>query len=376
MFIDIYPSSLTLFLLAFFTLSVIAGEQDHAQAADNAASKKIAELEEKEKIDKAETAALKAETEKITATSELFKAQLGSITNSGIAGEAKIDDKAGKAEAMLLGTVALNEIADKFAVQIKLDIPDGETLLLFPSSETFEFTELCVFNASYNLLEQQTAPLPVVRDFRSISPVTAIGVGADVVKNLLSLFKTDYSFSGVDISLTDDMLLSALANSLRHQYPRSVTVELPKVYNPKICEISCSLIAKLDNLTKWANEPESEKSKGAKALITLISTIDTVKKSTMFAEIVRQNALQEKIMQPKTYIVLLQPSKLSGSLYTKKNLWSSLGSNPFYVMGGAVASYTVLESISGKVVSSMLLPVHGGYHSVSDIQRIVNGEKK
>jgi hypothetical protein len=337
MFKDTSPPSITLLLIAFFAFSVISGRQDHALAADNAP-----------------------------------------ITNSGIKGEATIDDKAGKTEALLLGTVALNEIADKFAAQIKRDIPVVDTLLLFPSTEIFDFTELRVFNTFYDLLNQQATAPPRPRNERGdklADPVTTVSFGADVVKNFLSLFKTDYSFSGVDISIPDDMFLSALANSLRHQYPDSV-VELPKIYNPNSYKTPEGLIKKLVNLSTWANESESEKSKGAKALISLLSTVDAVKKSTLFAEVVRQGMLQEKMKQGNTFIVLLQPTRLSGSLYTKKNLWSSLGSNPFHVMGGAVASYTVLNGFSGKVVSSMLLPVHGGYHSVSDIQKIVNGEKR
>ena len=303
-----------------------------------------------------------------------MKAQLGTITNSGIKGEAVIDNKAGKAEAMLLGSVALNEIANKFAVQIKRDIPAGATLLLFQSSESFDFYELRVFNTSYDLLKKQKEPT-IEKSVVRFSPaiIASIGPVADMVKNMLSLFKTDYAFSGVDIELADEMLLSALTNSLKKQYSNSITVELPKVYNPGIYKTPDTLIEKLANLSQWANET-TKRAEEAKTLLTQLAAIDNDKKGTMFSRVVQQTVLQDKLLKSNTYLVILQPSKLSGSLYTKKSLWSSLGSNPFYVMGGAVASYTVLDGISGKVISSMMLPVHGGYHSVSDIQRIVNGE--
>ena len=351
----------------------VTSESAHA-AATNTDADVIAALDQRAKIAEKEAATLTAEKGAVTAANDLLKAQLGTITDSGIKGEATIDSKAGKAEAMLLGSVALNEIANKFAAQIKSDIPVGPTFLLFPSSESFDFNELCVFNTSYSLLAQQKEQ-PVEKSTLRFAPalVAAIGPVSDVVKNLLSLFKTDYSFSGVDIDLADDMLLSALANSLRKQYSNSVIVELPKVYNPGIYKTADSLMKKLANLSQWANET-SKRAAEAKTLLTQLSAVDTDKKGTMFSRVVQQAVLQEKMQQSNTYLVLLQPSKLSGSLYTKKNLWSSLGSNPFYVMGGAVASYTVHDGINGNVISSMMLPVHGGYHSVSDIQRIVNGE--
>lgn len=375
---DIISPSWYLLLLFYFTASIISGGSDNALAADNASSKKITALEEQTKLDKAETAALIAKKERETAENDLLKAQLGTITNSGIAGEATTGDKAGKAEAMLLGAVALNEIANQFASQIKQDLPDGKTLLLLPSDESFQFNELRVFNTSYALLERQ--------DRRTETQDKSLGIhragpAADMVKNLLSLFKTDYKFSGVDIDSADDMLLNALANALKTEYSEAVSIELPRFYNRGIYDIPGDLMDKISDLNTWAKEKAAEnkptqRAEEAKTLLTNLSAVDNDKKSTMFSKVVLQSVLQKKIQQSNTYLVLVQPTKLSGSMYTKKNLWSSLGSNPFHVMGGAVASYTVIEGSSGKVMSSRMLPVHGGYHSVSSIQKIVNGGKK
>ncbi len=367
---DIISASYTFipYALFFCLMAAVPGTSESVHASATITdSDAIAALDQRAKIAEKEAATL-------TAENDLLKAQLGTITNSGIKGEAVIDNKAGKAEAMLLGSVALNEIANKFAVQIKRDIPAGATLLLFQSSESFDFYELRVFNTSYDLLKKQKEPT-IEKSVVRFSPaiIASIGPVADMVKNMLSLFKTDYAFSGVDIELADEMLLSALTNSLKKQYSNSITVELPKVYNPGIYKTPDTLIEKLANLSQWANET-TKRAEEAKTLLTQLAAIDNDKKGTMFSRVVQQTVLQDKLLKSNTYLVILQPSKLSGSLYTKKSLWSSLGSNPFYVMGGAVASYTVLDGISGKVISSMMLPVHGGYHSVSDIQRIVNGE--
>ena len=41
-----------------------------------------------------------------------------------------------------------------------------------------------------------------------------------------------------------------------------------------------------------------------------------------------------------------------------------------------MASYTMYEAKSGKVVSSMLLPVHGGYYSISELKEYVEEQAK
>jgi hypothetical protein len=70
-------------------------------------------------------------------------------------------------------------------------------------------------------------------------------------------------------------------------------------------------------------------------------------------------------------MVVVKLNNIGGTAYTKKNLWSSIGANPFYVMGSVVASYTMFD-IDGNVISSQLLPWHGGYHSVSKVQEIID----
>lgn len=64
--------------------------------------------------------------------------------------------------------------------------------------------------------------------------------------------------------------------------------------------------------------------------------------------------------------------KVAGTTYTKKNICSSLGKNPFFVMDGGVASFSLFDGKSGKVLGSALTPVHGGYFSVDEVHSVVN----
>ena len=44
------------------------------------------------------------------------------------------------------------------------------------------------------------------------------------------------------------------------------------------------------------------------------------------------------------------PSRAGGSSVAKKNFWTFLGSMPFKVSGGALASYSLLEGSTGRVL--------------------------
>lgn len=89
------------------------------------------------------------------------------------------------------------------------------------------------------------------------------------------------------------------------------------------------------------------------------------------SNVVRQAALRAEL-DAGAALVVVQLHKVAGTGYTKKNLWSSLWANPFFVMGGAVASMTAFDGKTGEVFSSTLQPWHGGYHSVLDIAAAVN----
>jgi hypothetical protein len=112
-----------------------------------------------------------------------------------------------------------------------------------------------------------------------------------------------------------------------------------------------------DALDAWVKQVTSADDKGTIPLVSIL----------------RQSVIKQKLDSGAS-LVTIQLYKMVGTGYTKKNLWSSLGSNPFFVAGGAVAGYIALDGKNGSIISSMLLPVHGGYYSVSDIQERVNNE--
>jgi len=366
---EMLPSGLSLVLMALVLCAVVAGKPENVRAESGRNDTgQLAEFERRQKLAEAEKAALEAEK-------NLINEKIGKVDDSGIGGEttlATTNSDAGKAEAMLLGAVALNEIADRFADQISRDIPQGATLLLFPSSERLDFDALRAFNVSYEIVmkhRDKRESLEGKGDTgRSLLPW--IGPAADLTKNLLSLFKTDYTFYSIGIESTDAMMLDALSNSLRKKYAGTITLRRPGAYRPDVGSMPSVLMDKLMELELLAGTVPA-----ADSLLKNLENVDTETKRSGFSAVVEQAVLFDAINQQNTYIVKVESAQAAGSMYTKKNLWSSIGSNPFHVMGGAVASYAAYEGSSGIVVSSLLVPVHGGYQSVSKIRKFIENPK-
>ncbi len=372
-----------LHVLFFFFFTLLSVVPNSAEAANPypQEEKVIHELEDKTARLKAETAALTARKDNVDAEMALIKAQIGTVSDSGYKGEASLATDAGKAEGMMLGAVALNKIADKFAAQLKKDLPSAKTFLLY-SDKLPDFHALAFFNTRYEALKQQAERNAGNGEKReavkraTVLPA-AVASAINATKNLLSFFKTDYSFSPVDISLDNAMLLNALARSVRKEYmaSRSVRVELPELYDADSSLPGQEITDRLQDIIGWAavERKDNACSQEARDFLTKLTTPDD-KCHTILADVVRQAAIKQKLDIQNTVMMLLQPTKLSGTTYTKKNIISSLGANPFHVMGGAIASYTAFDGQTGAVVSSMLLPWHGGYHSVSEVPKIVNSE--
>ena len=89
------------------------------------------------------------------------------------------------------------------------------------------------------------------------------------------------------------------------------------------------------------------------------------------ATVLRQAAIRQKLDSGAAFMVV-QVYQAAGTAYTKKNIASSLWGNPFFIMGGAVAGYSLFDGKSGRVISSALVPLHGGYLSVDEVESLVN----
>lgn len=407
----------------------LAAAQDTAKSptADQVAAAKAA----KELADakKAQADAEKASSE---AASAAAKAKYGDFTASGYAGVAELGTNAGNAEALLLATVAVRTIAREFAASIGKSMSNLKKALLFSSSTVPDFQALIAFNAQHESFKaaqkavtEQTKDAP--RSDTLAQSLASVGLGLEALNKVLSYFKTDYKFQGIEVATTDGMLLAALAGELRALSP-AITAQAPAMYQAKpdqtdqqaLGDIAAAFgigdlaaqrarqhvsaqveretsLAAHTKIKDDATKPKAERDKAEAEATRLQKEIVKAKEAAAqwkaladridawavklgtaddkgqvpLANVVRQGALRGQL-DDGAALVVVQLHKAGGTGYTKKNILSSLGANPFFVMGGAVASMTAFDGPTGNVLASSLVPVHGGYHSVSNVQEIVN----
>lgn len=377
-------------------------QAEAAQAAAIKAAKDTAE---------AQTATANAQKAQSDAELAALKKRFGDFSGSGISGTAELTGSAGTAEATLLGSMAVNRIAAQFSAPLSKLTAKGSLVLTtattipdFQAMTAFE-TQFLAISTAVITARQSTSDKPTDNAEMRMESVAAIGIGLEAVSKILSFAKTDYKFVNLDVASSDAMLLRALAGSLKGK-----AVEIPAFYVADAISASNQVLSRAGEINKWSVEAKSrikfyemvqaefEKQlaatpantflkdglqKAKSALATWKSVSESVdawskqlttaddKGNSLIATIARQSAIKKKL-DSDGVLVIVELHKVVGTGYTKKNLWSSLGANPFFVMGGAVASYVALDGKSGYVLDAMMLPVHGGYHSVSDIPAIVN----
>jgi hypothetical protein len=407
----------------------LASAQDTTKSptADQVAAAKAAK-------DLADARKAQADAEKASseAASAAAKAKYGDFTASAYTGTAELGTNAGNAEALLLAAVAVRAIAKEFATAIGKSQPAVTNALLFTSSTVPDFQALIVFNAQHEGVKAaQKATTENTKDApRSDTlgqSVASVGLGLEALNKVLSYFKTDYKFQGIEVATTDGMLLAALAGELRALNP-AIRARAPAMYQAKpdktdqqaLDEIRSAFdigdlaaqrtrqhasaqvqletaLATQQKIKDDATKPKPERDKAEAEAARLQKEIAKAKEAAAqwkaladrvdawalklatpddkgqvpLANVVRQGALRGQL-DAGAALVIVQLHKAAGTGYTKKNILSSLGANPFFVMGGAVATMTAFEGRSGDVLTSSLVPVHGGYHSVSNVQAIVN----
>ncbi len=377
-------------------------------AADDPTPDDKAKKEREEKIAEAEAAQKIAE-----AKAAALKAKLG-VPDSGFQGEVTLSDKAGTAEAALLGAKALNTAAKKIVESVKSE-KSGASILLYPTLDFPKFQALLSVNAQIAFLkklfeEADKADKVALPGTETVPPETA-GLALDAINKLFGFFRTDYNVKGIDITVDDSMLVNAVAGLLS----KSRTVQLPSQYIPKaLSDPGLGIFKKLtelatlkakatqkivlhekeaERLTKEAeNKKDQDKentlknaelhkkaANGFKDAITFydeffkkLTTADD-KGLSPLADLIREDSIYETLSKGEgSLLLMVKIHNFSGSQYTAKNLWSFFGAMPFYNMGGIVVSYVLLDGKHGNVMTSGVIPVHGGFFKPNDLKKEIN----
>jgi hypothetical protein len=407
-------------ILSFcLAVSLFQGAIVNAQTND-ATDAAVAEATRRKQLAELAAAEAKAKAEMAKSVADEAKAKFGDLP-PGYIGAVTANASAGSAEASLLGAIAINSIADQIANRIGTEATSYGNTIIVTTTALLRFDELITFDyitnalrEAYNVAKEldgapQTSPSTTVREL-AVPPALAI----DSIVKLLGLFKSEYTFAPLEINSSDAMLVSAVASRFRDRKistfipslakknhtsdadPRTLkalrgilSAQLDATARSSMYETLASASEKRlkenpnDNAAKIALPIQQRKVAEWKSLATALAawhlkmtTVDD-KGVAPIAIVVEQDELKSLLHRDtKTLLVVLQLHRTAGTSYTKKNIWSTLGKNPFYVMGSAVAGYIAFDGKSNEVVSAMLIPVHGGYHSVSDINDAVNNEKR
>jgi hypothetical protein len=82
--------------------------------------------------------------------------------------------------------------------------------------------------------------------------------------------------------------------------------------------------------------------------------------------IARELEVWNSLQAADSYLLIVKVNKAGGSHYVEKNLWTTFGAMPFYVMGGVISSFSLLEGKTGDLIASGAIPIHSGYKSAKE----------
>jgi hypothetical protein len=401
------------------------GELDAAKKPPDQAV--VADTAEKDRLD-ARKGALEARKSfyDMQKQADLSAAQaaIGTVAGSNIEGPVTVKQDGGKGEATLLASVAVVTAAvhiDK-ALANKLT---GKRVVLMQGGEAPQFANYRQFLMQQNLLSrlfdktsveaqrlQQearrlAAPGAPQAELESaaIPVVTAAGVAIDAIAKLGSYFMSNYEIG--DIAVTSDVeeLVSAVT---RRILERNIDVILPGRRIPRDSGFADAIQKVVDNLAaadrtalrldyeakqatalSQADAGNSARLQQAAKLYDQAATLlrNAIAKADEFiaglgaadakgvlliTKLAEEQYVCNELAKDNTLALVLNLRAAVGGYYTKKNLWTFLGGMPFFTMGGAIATYALVDK-DGKLVVSGLVPVHSGYAAVNNVPGLVNG---
>lgn len=364
-------------------------------------------------------AAADAQTAVIGAEQAATKAKFGTVTaNSVQPGDVTAGTNAGGTEATILAARSLDKLAELAAARIDTD--KTANYVIFPGTQKPSLGNLRLYelkkdlstdffqkskvlsdaaDAQWNALP---APVKTTGGGRESFGAAVTGAGAilDSLAKLGSFFQTSYKFENVTVSgIDDDLFAAAVAGRLggRAYLPgrwpnadgaSSIFGDIRLLSSSRLTSaqssaIATQRIAELGERLKTAKEDETKAKLqlvldaytraaashqvAQKAFDDFLASLAAVENGQPAIVKVADEKFVSDRLKGGAQPLFLKVHMQGGGSFTKRSIWTFLGSQPFYATGAVVASYTLLDN-AGKVKAAGSLERHAGYHSVGDIK--------
>jgi hypothetical protein len=346
------------------------------------------------------------------------KAKFGSISGTDL-GSTTAESGAGSSEASLLAAVAIDRASTSIKAALEAAQLAPKRYIIFTGLQRPNFddyrlfqTKVAIVAAAYQRADEAREQVDAATDGQKSSKVlpelavagavTAVGAGLDILKNLGSYFRADFKFSSATVSGVDaDLLAVSLAGELKDcWYPArwSPTVEDAEIYHSLLDvlgsrrdsgtrELTRILDAKkksaavasaaadpaekqkLQNIADLYDTPAELYLSANKSFDDLFASLADVDSAGIprVTRIAEQKVISDALAEG-ALAILVQVAGASGTAFTKRDLWTFFGVAPFYVSGGAIASYLVVDG-KGNIKAAGQRRVHSGFMKVQDVPK-------
>lgn len=316
-------------------------------------------------------AAIKAETDRLNAQAALERAGGERIRALGLPsfeGKTTLNAGAGAIEGLILATDALFNAAALIAeAAVSARRPEGGVyrglFLVLAGDEQIDFglsasirVELDAFAALFRTL----APIrtPNQKAFAGGTAVAALGA-------LAGLLRTDTEISGLDFAqITHRPLATATAARLG---PRAILpgAAIGPLAGNRLADDLMSLAADRDRIAAASPDKPDVAATLARfdAFCARVLTPDAAGQ----VPIARAGRLQQ-LLGEDPLVLRVFVEKAGGSLVVRKNIGTLFWADPVRVSAGLVASYTVTEPSTGRVLAAGVLNCRTGEAKLSEVQ--------
>lgn len=393
-------------MLAVLTPSVATAQNDDQgdEKSDLETAKEIAELEKTiEELRKA-----RIETEAAAAA-----AAFGPLSNVTREGSVTAEDS-GELEAQVLAADALRTIAARIvgrlpglrreqkseceAAKESWDaapiVAECPTVFVMTEAGKQNFESYASYETQIQTITVQlddaisafNDPTPSTGDDTSVAALgglTGISTALSVIGNL---GRSEYTFKSIDLEgITHSLLAKAIVeNGLQpggspYNFQLAQMSVIPSGATSPARLLLDGAAAKRDSLAREVSKIRSDKDKAALVakVDAAIKVFDDFRKQLStpgtdgvvpFVAIERQSYIERRLKGDGNIILFVKVDFSGGTTYTKKNFFTFFGGIPFFVSGGALASYTVVDGTTGDTLGAGVIDEVTPFSSVNRIR--------